>query len=109
MACQRRAHEAGIAAIGLRAARDRHDPRLRRDLPGAVAVIERGQQLARGEVAGAAEDHEVERGDLDDANGHDGPSGICAAAPDARVPRVSRYSRSPVALEAERCRPARGP
>ena len=35
-----------------------------------IAIVERGQQLAQREVAGAAEHHEVERVHGDDPDGH---------------------------------------
>ena len=45
------------------AARDADDPALGRQLPVAIAVVEAGQQLAPGEVAGGPEHREVERVD----------------------------------------------
>ena len=41
--------------------------------------IQRGIELAIGEVAGAAEHDEIERIDLDDLRGHVGPSAIARA------------------------------
>ena len=51
-------------------ARRPDDPRRLAELMVALAIIERGQQLALGEVPGAAEDNEVERVDGDDLARH---------------------------------------
>ena len=53
-------------------ARHADDPPDRRQLAVAVALIERRQELAVGEIARAAEYDEVERLDGDDPAGHDG-------------------------------------
>jgi hypothetical protein len=50
--------------------READDPAFGRDLVVAVAVVEAGQELAHGEVAGAAEDDEVERVDRDETCAH---------------------------------------
>ena len=55
---------AGVVEAG---AGDRHDPGLGGQLAVAVAEVEGGKQLADGQVAGAAEDHEVARGHGDRA------------------------------------------
>ena len=54
------------------AARGADHAALRRELAVAVAVVEARQQLAHGEVAGGAEDDEIEDGDGDDLCGHGG-------------------------------------
>ena len=59
--------------VGEPAAGDADDARPVGHLPGGVAVVERRQQLAAGEVAGGAEDDEVERIDRDHARGHARP------------------------------------
>ena len=47
------------------------DQAVRRQLTVEVPVVQRWQQLAPGQVAGAAEHHEIERGDRDDLCRHD--------------------------------------
>gem|GEM_PF-4453010 len=64
---------AGLGAedlVGHGAAGDADDAGVRRDLPGGPAVGERGEELAAREVAGGAEDDEVEGVDGDDAGRH---------------------------------------
>ena len=61
---------AELAAIEM-PARHADDPGRLGELVAALAVEQRGIELAVGQVAGAAEDDEIERFNLDDACGHD--------------------------------------
>ena len=64
---ERRLGRGAVLLVGHRPARDPDDPRDRRDLAVAVAMEEGRQELAVGEIAGAAEDDEIEGLDGDDA------------------------------------------
>ena len=66
----RLAGEFAVVVVGQLGARRADDARRLGELAGALALVERRQQLALGKVAGAAEDDEVERFDGDDLAGH---------------------------------------
>ena len=63
VALQLRVDLVAVAGVVQPGSRDGEDPGLLGQLPVAVAQVEGRQQLAHGEVAGAAEDEEVARGD----------------------------------------------
>ncbi len=70
------------------------DPALGQQLAVEIAVVEAGQQLAAREIAGAAEDHEVEGLDGNDLGGHGGA--LPRAGPAAGRSSRKRWTRSRV-------------
>ena len=92
VAAHRRAGKLAEIVVGQGPAGDADDTGVIRYLPGGVALVQGGQQLAPGEVAGGAEYDEVERIDGYGVRGHSPPSrcagqrlrrsdGGCGAAP----------------------------
>src|SRR5665213_1701278 len=67
---ERLARRCPVVVVAHRPPRYAYEPRRRRKLAIAVAMVKGRQQFAIGEVAGAAEDDKVERIDGDDAAGH---------------------------------------
>ena len=59
-----------VSGVRQRIARDADEAAARLDLPIGIAVVQGRQQLAHGEITGAAENHEIERVDVAGMRGH---------------------------------------
>src|SRR5690242_6598247 len=81
---QRHAYRGAITVVVERFACRTNDATAHADLPGQETVEQRRQQLAHGEIAGAAEDHQVERIDGQGSRGHINTSSEIMPAPPER-------------------------
>ncbi len=64
------AHLGAVVGVGLLVAGHADDPAVLADLAVGIAAQQAGQQLAQGQVAGASEDHQIERVDGQGLGGH---------------------------------------
>src|SRR5690606_34290476 len=89
---QRLAQVGAVAGIVQRLAGDADDAAAGRDLAVEETVEQRRQQLAQGKVAGAAEDHQVERFDRLGGSSHAITSTRCRMAGGGRMARSPGFS-----------------